>query len=343
MNKNNAGLDAWAIGKIEADYSDDVCLLIEHNALNLERDMNIRTFSYYIPATNKANGLARTLIIDGRGYDLFPMSWERIERMADVKEYNTTCLAKVEIIWARSDEDRQRFASLQARLQANLKNPSHMLERAKSWYNTVKEVHQDTLFEEKLYKVRENAGHICDLLAIAVAFANGSYFPHGQTCQLQVLSGMKKLPKDFLKLYRGIMMEESPDIQKRLCHEIIKNTKTFLDSFIVHEKSCEPDFSELAVWYQELCYTWQRVYHWCDEADPVNAYLWCCMLQSEVEEWGRKFGIDDVDILSAFNENDLVGFRKRAEGVELAFRQAIERNGVILDEYATMEDFLAAN
>jgi len=343
MSKNDTRLDDWAISKIEANFNDDVCLLIGHNALNLETDMSVRSFSYYIPATNKANGLARTFIINSRGYDLFPMSWERIELMADVKDYNTTCLAKGEILWARSEEDRQRFISLQERLQANLKNPAHMLERAKSWFNTVKEIYQDTLFEEKLYKVRENAGHICDLLAIAVAFTNGSYFPHGQTSQLQMLSDMKKLPKDFLKLYRGIMMEEAPDTQKRLCHEIIKNTNIFLDSFIIKEKPSEPDFSELAVWYQELCYTWQRVYHWCDAADPINAYLWCCMLQSEVEEWGLMFGIDDVDILSAFKENDLAGFRKRAEGVELTFRQAIERSGVILDEYATMEDFLAAN
>ncbi|MCL2486732.1 MAG: hypothetical protein FWE86_03945, partial [Oscillospiraceae bacterium] len=102
MNKNGTHLTDWVVKKIETEYSNDVCLLIEHTALKLEKDMDAAAFSFYIPATNRANGLARTFIIDGIGYDLFPMSWERIERMADVKEYNTTCLADAVILWAKS-------------------------------------------------------------------------------------------------------------------------------------------------------------------------------------------------------------------------------------------------
>ncbi|WMT39405.1 hypothetical protein RE628_18425 [Paenibacillus sp. D2_2] len=132
MNKNDTRLAEWAVKKVESEYHDDVCLLLEHKTLKLEQDMEATTFSFYIPATNRANGLARTFIIDGIGYDLYPMSWERIERMADIKEYNTTCLADAIILWARSEEDRQRFVSLQARLRANLQNPQYMYERAKN-------------------------------------------------------------------------------------------------------------------------------------------------------------------------------------------------------------------
>lgn len=264
--------------------------------------------------------------------------------MADVKEYNTTCLADAEILWARSDEDKQRFISLQARLQANLQNPQYMLGRAKKWFDTVKEIYQDTLFEERLYKVRENSGHICDLLSIAVAFVNGRYFVHGQTSQLRELSGMKKLPASFIKLYEAIIKEPSPDLQKRLCHQIIDNTKVFIDEQAkTANKSTHSDFTELANWYQELCYTWRRVYYWCEKNDPINAYIWCCNLQNEVDEWGTKFGIGDIDIFSSFKADDLTAFCKRAEYVESQFRKAVEYNGIKLDEYKTVEDFLEAN
>ena len=344
MNKNDTRLSDWAVKKVETEFRDDVCLLLEHKTLKIEKDMAGRSFSFYIPATNRANGLARTFIIDGIGYDLFPMSWERIERTADVKEYNTTCLADAEILWARSDEDKQRFVSLQSRLYANLQNPQYMLERAKKWFDTVKEIYQDTLFEERLYKIRENSGYICDLLSIAVAFVNGRYFVHGQTSQLSELSGMKKLPESFIKLYKAIIKEVSPDMQKRLCHEIINNTKAFLDGQEKATKnSVYSDFSELANWYQDLCYTWRRVYYWCEKNDPINAYIWCCMLQNEVDEWGTKFGITDIDILSSFKADDLTAFCKRAEYVESQFRKAIEYNGAELDEYKTVEDFLKVN
>jgi len=343
MKNNSTILSDWAINKINTEYRDDVCLLLAHNALKLEIDIDTASFSYFIPATNRANGLARTFIIDDIGYDLFPIAWERIERMADVKDYNTTCLANANILWARSEEDKQRFISLQARLQANIQNPQHMHERAKSWFNTAKEIHQDNLFEEKLYKVRENAGHICDLLAIAVAFVNQHFFSHGQTNQLNELSGMKKLPDNFMQLYRGIIMEVSPEVQKQLCHTILCSVKAFLDAQEASTEPCAPDFTELAAWYHELSYTWRRVYHWCDNNDPVNAYLWCCMLQNEVEEWGTKFGIAQIDILGSFCGGDLTALRKKANEIEQKFVQAITESGARLDSYATVEDFLNSN
>jgi len=343
-NKVKIRLADWAIRQIEAMYRDDVCLLIEHTTYKLDKDADDVTFGFYIPATNRANGLARTFIINGIGHDLFPMSWERIEEMADIKSYLTTCLSDGKILWARNDEDRQRFVSLQARLNANLQNPQHMLERAKKWLDSATEVYQDTLFEEKLYKVRENAGHLCNLLTLAVALANMRYLKHGQINQLTELAEMKKVPKDFAKLYRNVIAQTCPDVQKKLCYELLRNTKDFLCAL---EKPTSvksaPDFSELANWYQEISYWWRRVYHWCDAKEPINAYMWGCSLQEEADEWGKKFGITDIDIMSAYNVNDLDSFRKQAEKVELGFRQTIEENGVKLDEYKTIDDFLSVN
>ena len=77
--------------------------------------------------------------------------------------------------------------------------------------------------------------------------------------------------------------------------------------------------------------------------DPINAYIWGCSSLNEVDEWGERFGIADVDIIGSFRSNDLAGFCKRAEIVEASFRQAINKNGIKLDEYNTVEDFLKTN
>jgi len=340
--KPDTRLADWAIKTVEADYANDVCLLLEHNSLRLERDMSERSFSFYIPATNRANGLSRTFIIDGIGYDLFPFSWESIESMADVKHYNTTCLANAKILWARSDADRQRFLSLQARLAANLQNPAYMRERAAKWLDRAKDIFTDALFEGRIHKVRENAGHICDFLSIAVAFCNTRYFKHGQTNQWLELEKMENVPPGFIQLYRDIIAEPCPDAQKRLCHRMIVLTKEFLETKS-HANVGRPDYSELAVWYQEMCYWWRRVYHWCDANDPANAYVWGCGLQTEVDEWVTKNSITDItdtDIMSSFNAFDLAPFRKQAEAVEQIFRRVIAENGVKLDEYDSIDAFL---
>jgi hypothetical protein len=67
------------------------------------------------------------------------------------------------------------------------------------------------------------------------------------------------------------------------------------------------------------------------------------MLQNEVDEWGTKFGILDIDLLGYYKSDNLMELRKQAEVVEHNFRQAIKKSGVKLDEYNTVEDFLKIN
>lgn len=343
MRENDTRLADWAIGKVTAEFKDDVCLLLEHRTLKLPGDEQPKTFSYYIPATTRANGLARAFIIDHIGYDLFPMSWERIENIADLKEYNTTCLADAEILWAKSDYDRRRFTGLQKRLQANLQNPQYMHTRALKWVDTVMEIYQETLFEERIYKVRQNAGYICDFLSLAVAFVNQKYFKHGQTDQLAELQAMQKTPEDFITLYQAIVAAKAVEEQKALCHTMIKNTREFLkkNDGSVNTLKSKPDFSELASWYQELIYTWRRVAYWCKAQNPVNAYMWGCMLQEEIDRVGGEFGVTEVDILGSFDAGDLMGFQKQTGLVEQAFIKAIDEHGVKLDSYDSIDEFLA--
>ncbi|MHB1457785.1 MAG: hypothetical protein ACYC0V_12825 [Armatimonadota bacterium] len=345
MKKNGTELADWAVRKIETEYKDDVCLLLEHNTLRLEEDRDGVDFSYYIPATNRANCLARTFIVDGIGYDLFPMSWERIEDIAELNEVITTCLADAEILFARSEVDRQRFGSLQARLVANLQNPHMMYKKALAWFNTAMDMYQEILFEESICKVRENAGHICNLLALSIACINGKYFKHGQTDQISEILSMNDIPVRFVDLYEQIIYTKMIDEQKRLCHDIISVMKKFLDDHNTDAVPAvvNPDAAGLAAWYQELSYTWRRVYHWCNADSPINAYLWCCLLQNEVNRVGAENGIDDLDILSYFDADNLSAFRKRAEYMEQKIIDFIEANGVTIDSYPSVEAFLEKN
>ncbi len=233
MKETGAKLAEWAIRKIEAEYKDDVCLLLEHQTLRLPEDQEKTSFSYFIPATSRAGALARTFIIAGIGYDLFPVAWERVERMADAGDYNTTVLADAEILWARTEDDRQRFASLQARLAANLQNPHLMYRRGLEWVEAAMDIYQEMLFEDRLAKVREKAGTLLNFLCIAVACRNGTYLKQGQTDEIKVISSMKETPTGFAELYERIIRAKTAEEQKRLCHEIIVATKQFLEG---HDK-----------------------------------------------------------------------------------------------------------
>ncbi|MBI2849989.1 MAG: hypothetical protein HYX80_02985 [Chloroflexi bacterium] len=341
MKTRGERLTDWVINKIKTEYKDDVCLLEGHTTLRLEKDKELAAFSYFVPASDKALGLARTFIIDGVGYDLFPMSWERIEKIADLTEGNTTVLIDARILYARSEEDRKRFTALQAKLQKNLQDPKYRLTKALEKLNIVMEVHQTMQFEDTLYKVRKASGYIAKYLAEAVAMTNGTYF----TSLFDDLAAMPDIPKDFIRLYEAIVKAGSSEELKKLCYEMIYDTRQFLSAKRgTREKGdYNRNFKDLASWYQELIYTWRRVYHFCDENDPVRGFSWGCLLQSELDIVREEFGLDEMDLMGVFKAGDMTAYRKRAEELQKNIVSAIERHSVVIDAYDSVEDFLKKN
>ena len=343
MKTVNERLEQWAVEKIETEFPDDICLLLDHKTLRLDKDDGKTGFGTYVPNTSRSSGFARTFIIDGIGYDLFPHTWETLEKMADVNHYNLTCLDDATVIWARNESDRQRFESLQAKLRANLKNPHLMLCRAQNWVNTASELFADMFFEDRAYMVRQNAGYICDLLSIAIAYTNAGFFHHGQSGQLKELRKMNNVPVNFIELYEKVVFEKDLEMQKKLCHSLLRVTKDHIDSLTKSEKPRKRNAAELRDWYHELSYTWRRVYHFCETGDAATAYLWGCMLQSELGEVEERYDAPQIDILKAFDAEDLKAFASRAAEGERAIIAAIEADGVKLDTYATVDEFLEKN
>ena len=345
MKTTNKKLEQWVIRKIEAEFYDDVCLLLDHKTLKLDKDNEAGKtgLESYVPITAKANGLARTFIIDGIGYDLFPQAWERFEKMADVDHYNLTCLDDAVVIWARTEADRQRFESLQARLRANLKNPQLMLDRALKWINSAMELFADTLFENRTHIVRQNAGYICDLLSIALAYTNGTYFHHGQTKQIEELRKMTNIPDNFIEDYRKTVLEKDPEKQKKLCYSLLCLTRDHARSLENRRPLVKRSPAEIVGWYHELSYTWRRIYHFCETGDSVSAYLWACMLQEELGQVANEYNVPALHILETFNTENLKSFSKSVKEAEFAIIKAIEADGGKVDRYESIDEFLEKN
>lgn len=345
MKTINEKLLYWAIGKIEKEYKDDVCLLIGNDPLKLEQDTDGASFDYFIPSNEKACNLAKTFIVDGIGYDLYPRSWERIESMANLDDYNPTCLGYAQVLYYRNEEDKNRFHAMQAKLQENLKNSEFMFKKALEKLNVAMEIYQTMMFEDSIGKVRMAAGFIADYLSVAVAFVNQTYFKYSQINQMAELSAMKDIPENFIQYYKAIIHADSVDEFKKLCHLMILSTREFMSNRKPKNKNdvCNADFHNLADWYQELSYTWRRIYYWCDQRDAEKVFVWGCLLQRELDIVKEEFGLNEMDLLGKYSAEDLLDFRKRAEESEKYIVAEINKHGVTLNEYNSVEDFLTKN
>jgi len=345
MSPEVSKLDQWVLTKIETEYRDDIQLLIGHNTFRLEEDAALASFSFFFPATGRGYQLAKTFIINGAGYDLFPMSWERIERITELDEDNAPCVGNATVLYARSEEDRQRFLDLQARLRDHLDDPAFMLNKALEKLTVAMELYRTMLFEDVPSKVRKAAGNILNYLAIAVAYSNRTFYQYGHRQYIRKLSEMESIPDDFIRLYRAVIQAETVEETRILCHRIITTTAKFLDAKKKRPEKrwSEPDYHELAGWYEELSYAWREIYYWCDRSEPENAFMRGCFLQGELDIVSEEFALEEFDILGAFTAGDLTGYRQRAEAVQNTVISLIEDSGVTIEKYDTIEQFLEKN
>jgi len=100
----------WVLDTVKEKYADDIALVVAHSTLRISDEQQV--MSYFVPITDKGRKFAQTFILAGQGFDIWGIEWERLEQFAELNEYNITCLADGEVLYARTPEDQEWFESL---------------------------------------------------------------------------------------------------------------------------------------------------------------------------------------------------------------------------------------
>ena len=350
-------LTEWVINKIKTKYPDDIALLVAVEGASVNGDGHGEPFDYFVPATERGNELGQTFIIGGVGNDLYPRSWERCERTANLDDRMTICLGDVKILYSRSEADVERFEEIRRKLFENLKNPELVYRKALERLDIAMGMYRTMMFEEKLNKVRGLAGFISYYLAMGVAYLNGTYVGEGGDWHKGMLTMYTKwaqLPERFIEYYELILTAKSVGELRSIAHLLIASARRFIaERKPAGDTVKSTNFHELADWYQELRTAWNRIYYYCETGNADAVFFDACNLQNELsiisDEFdllnssniGERFGLAEMDLLGAFDANDLAPLAKRATELEHAIIAAIEANGVKIRRYATLDDFLA--
>lgn len=340
--KNNEFVTKWVVDTVKKQYADDIALVVSHTTLRI--DDSEKTISYFVPITERGVLFGRTFILDGEGFDIWGIDWNRLEKFADLTEYNITCLADSEILYSKTPEDAKRFEALKIKQANNLADCTKMRKNALEACIQAKNIYCEMLFA-KDSDVKLGAGYVLDYLAQSIAFSNLSYFRKSQTAQLEELKVMKNVPDDFPRLYQNVIVEEVDENQKKLCYELICIVQAFLQEQIIPTKSekiqaKEHNFQDLADWYAELSYTWLRIRHYCKNNDITKTYMWGVMLQDELNNICNDFGIKKMELMATYDSKHLQDFADYANKLEVEVRRIIKDGGGIIREYKNAEEFL---
>ena len=345
MTNPSDRLTNWVIEKIKREYPEDVALLVAVDGAAINGDGHGEVFDYFVPATERGNELAQTFIINGVGNDLYPRSWERTERTADLDDIATQCLGRARILYARTPEDEDRFEGIRKRLFDNLSNPDFVYKKALANLDVAMDMYRTMMFEERLYKVRGLAGYIHQFLTISVACLNGTYQKDYAKGVIGEVSAWAHLPERFLEYYGAILSASTTGELKSLAHLLISATRHFIAGYKPTNRSeaSAPNYQWLADWYHELRTTLNRIYFYCRTGDADSAFRDACNMQSELDIISEEFMLGEMDLLGCFDPQRLELLASRAAEWEKCIIQTIESHGITIKDYETLDAFIAAN
>lgn len=339
----------WAIQKIETEYKDDVALLIgQVGGCKIPTDEQNMVFDFFVPATERGFQMANTFMIEDMGYDLFPISWERLENIANIEEPRMIfAFVKGEVIYAKSEEDKKRFETIKAELFERMQDKALMYGKALEQLETAQEIYQTMLFEEKFGKLRKAAGGVCCFLMSAIASINGTYLESGYMNLTKDLSGMKLQPDNFEKLFVRMLEAQKTDEIRAFVYEMIKSTRSLLiqnqpiQNHVTNDNT--EDLEELAFWYHEARYTFRRIEYYTSIGSAEDSYLLGCYLQIEFDAIQEDFGLEEMDLMGAFDSNKLSVFAQKAKDIETYLVDVLKEKGLTRHMYADLEQFLSDN
>jgi hypothetical protein len=336
-------LTEWVINKIKTEYPDDIALLVAVENASVNGDGHGEAFDYFVPATGRGFELAQTFIINGVGNDLYPRSWERCERTASLDDRATLCLGDAKILYARTNEDAERFEAIRQKLFDNLRSPEFVYKKALEGYESAMNLYRTLMFEERLWKVRCLTGFIFDDLLFAVHCLNGTYWKAWHFGIFAALGNLKTLPDNFAELYNALLSATTTGELKSVAHLLIASARRFIAGYKPQADKNAPDYGWLADWYQELRTTWNRLNYFCDTHNADAASCDAVNLQNELSIISDEFSLEEFDLLGCFDAKDLSKLKRRAKECEDIIIAAIEGQGIAIKHYDSVDAFIAAN
>ena len=304
---------------------------------------------YFVPKTERGQGFGGQFILQEVGYDIFPLSWERLGGIARLEESLTPLVGDAQVLYYGDQGDLERFRGLERELRHCLGDGAYCREMAgkrfdRAWGQWGR------LKTGDLCSRRLAAGLLLMDAAEAVAFANGTYFHRGLKGQFADLQAMAQTPEGFLALYQQVIQAGDAQALEKACGALLDALGGWLGltrpAPDPAQREGEPgqrkDAAALGPWYEELSSTFQKLRSCQERGDWVLAFLSAVCLQRELEDVALEYAVPRYQVLDAYRWDDLGPLVQAADRAEAELTAAIRQSGGIIKEYDSWEDFLAA-
>jgi hypothetical protein len=332
--------------RIENHYRDDISIVACYGSYitgtsNPKSDLDF----YFIPKTEKGYEMCNQFIIDGIGYDFWPVSWERAERIANFGEPIVSIIADAKIVYYCDDGDRKRYDMLKSRIKemTDPVNKELLISKAEEIMTEVKALFFDACTKSGDYDtVRANCSEILARLLTAAAYINSTYLKKGAANVENEVKAFSLVPDRFLELFYLTAGSDRPQYMLDAVKKLIENAGSLIHS---QKAKSNPDILSDTVkgFYEELKSTYNKLIHACETKNLIKAYFAVRSIDNETKGilGDRYRELDFPNLLVPIDRNNFEALKERAYLHEEKLVGILRENGVNINSYKDIDDFTA--
>lgn len=351
----NEKLVSWIENRAKSRYPDDIAAVLVYGSyVNKTAGPKSDVDCCFIPKTDRGYEFSADFIIDGTGYDIFPVSWERLEGIANLEESLIPFIGDSKILYCASEEDMKRFLELRDRLGKNLADSRTVRAAAEKRILAAGGLYIGMSESCWLKEARKTAGEIIVTLADAAALYSHTYYHFGLKKQFEDLKSIPGIPEGISGEYLSVI--ESGTIQEIISHclgmlrAVCAYTGIGFDFGAGNTKDnggqakvpSQTDYAGLACLYEEISSTFNKIYECCEAGNYILAYLSAVCLQRDLDDAYRYCGAKEYDILSMFDYKNLDMICAASREAESDLVRFIREGGGVIHSYKSFEEFEAA-
>ncbi|WP_308638198.1 nucleotidyltransferase domain-containing protein [Paenibacillus silvisoli] len=357
------------VSHIQKHYAEDVALIAYYGSYaqgtaTSRSDLDF----FFIPATERGYQASIQFVIDDISFDFWPISWERAERMAKFEEQNTTIIADCNLLYVRSEEDRERFLKLREWI-AELPQQQGLtfIEKAEAQLRDVY-VHlykMSRLAEGDFAACRTEAHGVLNKTVYSLALLNRTYMTRGWGKNREQLRQFAVRPVRLEQLAETILSAGSIKEIREACERLTEDMVTLLTEQRPAHKGA-PSFPDRAKgFYEEIKGIFDKIITACEKNDYMLASYWAIGVQDEAAAflyyfecglWPDRLEIGAAyqsfyheaglpDLIPLLNPRDLVPLHDAVVRLDQLLERHLQERGVRMNRFegvAQFEGFLEA-
>lgn len=330
------------IEKIRKDYADDVALVVVmgsyiYGATHDRSDLDL----YFVPKTERGSQLGFTFILEEIGFDLWPISWQRLESIARHEERITSIVTEGKVMYYASQEDLDRFLKLKS-LALDVSSKSDFAKKANNVFQESYQLIYRIQEAETMSELRQYGIRFINTLGYALSLLNCNTVKRGRGRLKKELLDNALIPDNFEACYDTLFLSGDMEVIKKNLSALLKSTEKLIRKELDRYSQKGSPREVLPGFYEELITSYNKIYHAAEVIDPYTALFAACELQHEITDVFQYMDLEKPgfpDLAKAYDPDDLNALVISAEKHKRSFEDFLKAQHVPVRRFKDLSEY----